>query len=99
VNERLRELAIRLALGAPSRAIVRAAGAETGRAVAAGLLLGMAMALVTGSLMADVLFGTSPFDAVAMFGTAAVLAAVIAGASAAPIRRALRAQPAELLRQ
>ena len=99
VNERLRELAIRLALGAPSRAIVRAAGAETGRAVAAGLLLGMAMALVTGSLMADVLFGISPFDAVAMFGTAAVLAAVIAGASAAPIRRALRAQPAELLRQ
>jgi len=69
VNERLRELAIRLALGAPSHAIVRAAGAETGRAVAAGLLLGMAMALVTGSLMADVLFGISPFDAVAMFVT------------------------------
>jgi ABC-type antimicrobial peptide transport system permease subunit len=99
VSERLRELAIRLALGAPSRAIVRSAGAETGRAVVAGLVLGVAMATAAGYLMAGVLFGISPFDVVAMFGTAAILAAVIAAASAGPIRRALRAQPAELLRQ
>ena len=99
VSERLRELAIRLALGASPGAIVRSAGAETGRAVAAGLILGLAMATATGYLMADVLFGISPFDAPAMIGTAAVLAAVVAGASAGPLRRALRAQPAELLRQ
>ena len=99
VSERLRELAIRLALGAPPRAIVRAAGAETGLAVAAGLTLGAAMAAVTGYLMADVLFGISPFDAAAMLGSAAVLAGVVAGAAAEPLRRALGAQPAELLRQ
>jgi ABC-type antimicrobial peptide transport system permease subunit len=99
VSERLRELAIRLALGAPARSIVGSAGAETGRAVAAGVILGAAMAVVAGHLMADVLFGVSPFDAIAMLGTAAVLAAVVAGASAGPLRRALRAEPAELLRQ
>ena len=99
VSERLRELAIRVALGAPSRAIVRSASAETGRAVATGVILGVGMATTAGYLMADVLFGISPFDAVAMFATAAVLAAVVAAASAGPLRRALRAQPAELLRQ
>jgi predicted permease len=99
VSERLRELAIRLALGAPARSIVRSAAAETGRAVAAGLILGAAMAAATGSLMADVLFGVSPFDAIAMCGSAAVLAAVVAGASAGPLRRAMRAEPAQLLRQ
>ena len=99
VSERLRELAIRLALGAPAGSILRSAGAETGRAVAAGLILGAAMATATGYLMADVLFGISPFDAVAMLAAAAILAAVVAGASAGPLRRALRAEPAELLRQ
>ena len=63
------------------------------------MILGAAMATVTGYLMADVLFGISPFDAIAMLAVAAILAAVVAGASAGPLRRALRAEPAELLRQ
>jgi predicted permease len=99
IGERLRELAIRIALGATPATIVRAASAETIRATAIGTIAGTGLALAAGQLLAGVLFGISPADPVALAGTAAVIALVVAGASAGPVRRALRVAPMSILRQ
>jgi ABC-type antimicrobial peptide transport system permease subunit len=98
VGERLRELAIRLALGAPPVSLVRAAAGETARAIAVAIVLGGLMALAAGRLLADVLFGISPFDPVTLSATGLLLAGVVAAASAGPLRRALRAEVNALLR-
>jgi predicted permease len=98
VAERLRELAIRLALGAPSTALVRSALVESVRATAIGLVAGVGLALLAGRLLANVLFGISPADPVTLAAVAGVLAAVVAAASAGPVRRAIRVDPMQILR-
>jgi predicted permease len=92
VGERLRDLAIRLALGAPILSLVRAAAGETSRAVLVAAVLGAFLSFVSGRLLADVLFGVSPYDPVSLVATALVLAAVVFAASAGPLRRACRGE-------
>jgi putative ABC transport system permease protein len=99
VGERLRELAIRLALGARATALVRATLGETIRAAAVGVGAGALLAFVAGRLLADVLFGISPLDPVTLLWTAGSLVAVLVVAAAGPVRRALRVDPMSLLRQ
>ncbi|HSC26219.1 MAG TPA: ABC transporter permease [Vicinamibacterales bacterium] len=99
VGERLRELAIRLALGAPAAAIVRTSVAQTAIPVGLGVGVGVVMALGAGQLLSAVLFGISPFDPLALAGTAGILLLVIAAAGATPVRRALRVEPAAILRE
>jgi predicted permease len=98
VTERLRELAIRVAIGAGPRAVVRHATAPALGAAVVGSAGGALLAAVAGRLLATVLFGISPFDPWALGGTALVLFVVIAAAAAAPVRRALRLAPMSILR-
>jgi predicted permease len=98
ISERLRELAIRMALGAPARALVLAASAGTIRAVAIGAILGVGLALLAGRLLASVLFGISAADPVTLLATTAVLCLVLAAAGAGPIRQVFRTEPVILLR-
>jgi predicted permease len=90
VSERRRDLAIRLALGAPILALLRAAAGETSRAVLVAAVCGGFMALVSGRLLADVLFSVSPYDPVSLVVTAVVLGGVVVAASAGPLLRACR---------
>ena len=99
IGERLRELAIRIALGATPATIVRAAAAETMRAAAVGTAIGAGLALAAGQLLAGVLFGISPVDPAALAATSVVIALVIACSSAGPVRRVLRVAPMSILRQ
>jgi putative ABC transport system permease protein len=99
VCERLRELAIRLALGAPAVTLLRSAADETLRATVVAVASGGLMAIVAGKLLSDVLFfGISAFDPIALIATTIILTAVVALASVAPLRRALRAEVSSLLR-
>jgi predicted permease len=98
VAERARELAIRLALGAPIVALVRSAAVGTLRAVLVGSAIGALLAFGAGQLLSQVLFGISPTDPIALGGTALALLGVIAAASAGPVRRALRLEPMSLLK-
>jgi predicted permease len=98
VSERLRELAIRLALGAPTGTLLRSAASETVRATAIAVALGAIMALAAGRLLADFLFGISPFDPVTLAATGLILAGVVVASSAGPIKRALGAEVNSLLR-
>jgi ABC-type antimicrobial peptide transport system permease subunit len=99
VSERLRELAIRLALGAPARTLLRSAAGETVRATVLAVAIGALMALAAGQLLADFLFGISPFDPITLVATILVLAGVVALASIAPLKRAVGVEVASLLRQ
>jgi predicted permease len=98
VNERLREIAIRMALGAPAVSLLRTVAAGTVRAIMLGAALGALMAIVAGRLLAGVLFGISPADPPALVLTVALLALVVAAASVGPLTRALRAAPMSMLR-
>jgi len=99
VNERRRELAIRLALGAQPVALARLVTVQGMALAAGGIVLGLAGAQLAGSLLQDVLFQTRPTDLVAMAGAAALLLTAALLASLAPARRAARVAPIEGLRE
>ncbi len=99
VAERIRELAIRFALGAPSASIVWAAAAGTLRATLIGLAAGAVLAILTGHALSGVLFGISTADPAALALTAAVVGLVVAASSASPLRRVLTVAPMAILRQ
>ena len=99
VNERRRELAIRLALGAQPASLARLVTAQGLALAAAGVVFGLAIAQLARGLLQSVLFQTNPTDVVAMAGAAALLITAAALACLAPARRAARVAPLEGLRE
>jgi predicted permease len=98
VRQRTREIGVRMALGAQPGQIVRLVLASSGRALAAGLAVGLAGALALSRLMVHQLNGVSPLDPRAYAGVFVLLIAAAAAASAAPARRAARVDPVTALR-
>jgi predicted permease len=98
VEERRQEIGIRLALGASRRQIGAALLRATRGAVAGGLVAGLALSALAGIALRRFLFGMSPADPVSYAAVAAVLAVAALVATAVPIRRALRVDPAVTLR-
>ena len=90
VNERRRELAIRLALGAQPGALARLVTGQGLALTAGGVVLGLAGAQLAGGLLQDVLFETRTTDLVAMSGAALLLLSAALLACLAPARRAAR---------
>ena len=93
VNEQSREIAIRLALGAQRRSILRMVSRQGIGLAAAGAGVGLAGALIVARLMAGLLYGVSPYDLLIFAGVTAVLAAVAIAASYIPAVRAMRLDP------
>jgi len=98
VASRRRELGIRLALGASSRAIVHAASADAVRALAIGLAAGILLSTLVAQALTGVVFGIAPVDPPAFAGAAVLMLLVATAAAAPPVRRALRTDPARALR-
>ncbi len=98
VARRRSEIGIRIALGAARARVMRLVLGEAGRLVAAGLLLGAVVALVTTRLIAPFLFGLAPSDPATWALSAFVLAAVSVAACALPAWRAARLDPNAVLR-
>jgi putative ABC transport system permease protein len=97
VNERTREIAIRLALGA-KRANILTMVLRQGLGMAAvGAAAGLAGAFIVSHLMAGLLFGVSPNDPPTFAGVTFVLTAVALAASYIPALRAMRLDPIETL--
>jgi ABC-type antimicrobial peptide transport system permease subunit len=96
--QRVRELAVRSALGADARRLIVLVLAGEAKTVAAGLALGLIGALVAGRFLKDLLLDTSPTDPVTIIGAAVVLAVAAGVASIVPAWRAARANPVEALR-
>jgi predicted permease len=98
VEERRREIGIRLALGA-SRQQVRAALARAcRRPVVLGVGAGVGMSLLAGMLLRSFLYGLSPIDPLSYVIVAIILLTSAFVATAVPVRRALRVDPAVTLR-
>jgi predicted permease len=98
VEERRREIGIRLALGARGVQVVRLILAQTRTATLGGLAVGFILSLGAGQVLRAYLFGASPFDPIAYGGIALLLAVSAAVAAYVPARRASRIDPAVTLR-
>ena len=90
VAQRSHELAVRSALGAQVRDIVRMVVGEGLRTVLAATALGLAAAWLAARWVGPLLFQTSPRDPVVFGGVAALLVGVALVASAIPALRASR---------
>jgi len=93
VNEQSREIAIRLALGAQRRDILKMVLRQGLTLAAAGAGVGLVGALIVSHLMAGLLYGVSPYDLFTFAGVTLVLTAVAIAASYVPALRAMRLDP------
>ncbi len=98
VNERRRELGVRMALGASGREILALVIRRGMRLVTMGLALGLAAALILGSAVSSLLFGVSRFDPIAFAVVVLLLAGVRLLACFIPARRATRVDPVDVIR-
>jgi predicted permease len=98
VEERRREIGIRIALGARMSQVVRFVVGRTQGTVVAGLVVGLGLAAAAAPLLGRFLYGLSPFDARTYLQVAALLAASAALATWLPARRAARVDPVTTLR-
>jgi ABC-type antimicrobial peptide transport system permease subunit len=99
VARRTPEFAVRLALGATSRDIVRAVLREGLRPVLAGLIAGAAGGMAAAAYAASLLFGVTPYEPVAVAVAVAIIAIVSVAACLGPAVRALRTDPMQVLRR
>jgi predicted permease len=99
IERRTRELGIRVALGATRAQISGRLMREVGLLLAAGLVVGGAVALLIGRWIGSLLFGLAPHDPIMLGSAAAILSAVALTAGYVPARRASRMDPLEALRQ
>jgi predicted permease len=98
VNQRKREIGVRMALGARPAQVIRLVLASSVRALVAGALAGLAGAAALSALLVRTLPGVNPSDPMAYAGVLAILAAAVALASAIPARRATHIDPVRALR-
>ena len=98
VAQRAQELAVRVALGAQVRDIVRMVVGEGLRTVLLATAIGIGLAWFAARWVGPLLFQTSARDPVVFGGVAAVLVGIALVASAIPAVRAARVDPVTALR-
>ncbi len=98
VSRRLQEFAVRQALGAERRDILRLVVGEGVRLAAAGLAVGLVLAYLGGRSLEALLAGVSPYDPMAYAGAAGLCGAMALLGSVLPALRAMRADPLVVLR-
>jgi ABC-type antimicrobial peptide transport system permease subunit len=99
VSKRLRELGIRMALGAQHREVLQAALARPFKLLAFGSLAGLVMGILATRVLASIVYQATSRDPLVLAG--AVLAMALLGLLATwiPARRALSVNPLILLRE
>ncbi len=98
VSQRRREMGIRGALGATRAGLLGLVLREGLLLTVTGLVLGLGVALAVTRLMASLLFGVTPLDALSFAAAPLALLGVAAAACLIPARRAAAVDPAEALR-
>jgi len=99
IAQRQREMGIRAALGARPVGLLALLLSEQSRLVGAGVVVGLAAAVLLGDLARALLFGVAAADPVSLDSAAVVLAVAAAVAVLIPSLRLLRLPAAEALRQ
>jgi len=98
VEERRREIGIRVAVGASRRMIIAYVLRQGLTLAAAGVVLGTALALAGAHTLRMLLFGVTPVDPLSYTIAVAVFLGMALAACAVPAMRALRIDPQLLLR-
>ena len=98
VTRRRHELAVRLALGADHSRVLRLVLKEGALLVAVGLLIGAPGIYIANGLIRGLLVGVSPSDPLTLMAAALGLLLVTMATCYVPAQRALRIEPAQLLR-
>jgi predicted permease len=99
VSRRTREIGIRMALGAKPNDVVGLVMRESVGLTAAGLAVGIPIALLMGKLLSSILYDVSGFDPIVFSAATGVLATASLFASYIPARRATMIDPLAALRQ
>jgi len=99
VARRRNEIGIRMALGADRRDVVTMVMREAAVLLAAGVIVGLVMAVIAARTATTLLFGLKPGDPATLALAAAGLGAVAMLASYLPALRASRLEPTEALRE
>jgi predicted permease len=98
VAQRMREISIRMALGAPAGSVVRMILGRALALAAAGAVAGLAAAFALGRVIQDQLFGVTLLDPITIAGVVGVLLLSATIAGLVPAKRASGADPAGALR-
>jgi putative ABC transport system permease protein len=98
VSERMREFAIRLALGVRGAALVRVVLGKALVLAGAGIVAGLIGARAATGVLSGMLYGIKATDALSFAASALAVVLVALAACYLPARRALRADPITLLR-
>ncbi len=98
VEQRVREIGIRMALGAQPGDILHLVLGQGARLILIGIALGIGGAFTVARLVARFLLNVTPGDALSFAGATAVLSLVAFIACYIPARRATRIEPAVALR-
>jgi putative ABC transport system permease protein len=99
VARRRAEIGVRLALGARGADIVKLILARVGLSVMAGAVTGLLVAVWLSRFVAPLLYGLDARDPITLVVAAMTLAAVAVLAAWRPVSRAVRVDPAHVLRQ
>jgi putative ABC transport system permease protein len=99
VARRQQEFAVRLALGAKRRDLVRSALRPTVGRVLAGAALGVSVSLAGAEAIRSLLFGVEPKDALTYLAVIGLVTSVVGLASYLPARRTAGIDPLALLRR
>jgi ABC-type antimicrobial peptide transport system permease subunit len=98
VSRRVREVGIRMALGAQGRDVIRMIFGQGAWQLGIGLVLGLGLAYGVANLLTILLFDVQPRDPAIFGSVVAVLAAAGMAACMVPARRATRVDPLVALR-
>lgn len=98
VAQRLREIGIRVALGAAANDVTRMVLRRTAALTLPGVVVGALVSVATTRVLAKLLFGVSPTDPMTFAAVAVLLIAAAVLASIVPARRASRVDPLVALR-
>lgn len=99
VSKRLRELGIRIALGAQRKAVLMAALGRVARLAAIGSAAGLGLGLAATKLLSYIVYQASPRDPAVLAGVVVTMGLIGIVAAWIPARRALAVDPLALLRE
>jgi ABC-type antimicrobial peptide transport system permease subunit len=98
VSQRLREIGIRMALGARGTDVRLMVLGQSSRIAVVAAVVGVAIAIGLGRLGESMLFGVTALDARAQGGAAVLMLAIALVAGLVPARRAAAVDPVDALR-
>ena len=99
VSKRLRELGIRVALGARRVQVLKAALGRAFKLLAFGSAAGLVLGFLAARVLAVIVYQATPSDPVVLLGVVVAMFLVGLAASSIPARRALSVDPVSLLRE